>query len=878
MAGSHDPYVRTPYEWYIAGTWGIASLFLLYAWWRLPGGGPMLIPAGVSGSLALHAILRGASLMGRHRSAPALTRMQVAELLKKPCRGKDRMWFGWGFEWTPAHTQRAMDVMQAGIDEGETGHPGSAWIHGINAGKESDVFIPLKALEGHTLMFGTTGSGKAQPVHARVHTPCGWKLMGALNVGDAVTTPDGGSAMVDGIFPQGVLPMYRIRFADWREVEASGDHLWEVFEGETGLAEIHSTEEILGRLGTPGTVLSIRLTEPAAKPACALAADPYDMGARLAEDLGDASGGTVCIGECYPLFGGDAGSIEQRQALLQGVLDRRGESDVLQGWVRVLGMKSRELVLGIRELAWSLGAMTRVLETASGWDVWIWHPRPRTLFRDSPVRFQLPERAPRRLRILAVEPCGVAEARCIHIRHQDHLYLTDGYIVTHNTRAFEIMVTQAIHRGDAVVMLDPKGDKELRDRMERECRRAGRHDAFAFFHPAFPQTSIRLDPLRNFTRTTEIASRIAALLPSQSGGSDAFTAFSFRALNLVAQGLVEIGEKPTLKSLRYYIEGGPESLLIRAVTAHANRVDPDWRKNAEPYFARAREGKVKKLETIANPEHLAILEFYRQEWSNKRNGSEGIDGLISLVEHNRLHFSKMIASLIPTLNMLTSGELGPLLSPDDADTADPRKIFDTARLISSRHVAYIGLDSLSDAIVASALGSIILSDFASVAGAIYNSGQSPGRISLFVDEAAEVVNVPFIQILNKGRGAGFQVVMATQTLPDLIARTGDEARARQIIGNCNNLISLRIKDGDTQQFVVETFGQTYVRTVQENLSASKNSSHNVFHYSGGAGRSLTFTDSALFPQHLLGKLPNFHYVAALAGGKVVKGRLPVFSD
>jgi conjugal transfer pilus assembly protein TraD len=55
---------------------------------------------------------------------------------------------------------------------------------------------------------------------------------------------------------------------------------------------------------------------------------------------------------------------------------------------------------------------------------------------------------------------------------------------------------------------------------------------------------------------------------------------------------------------------------------------------------------------------------------------------------------------------------------------------------------------------------------------IYNSGIKPGRISMFVDEAAEVVNLPFIQILNKGRGAGFQVVMATPNLAGYCRKTG----------------------------------------------------------------------------------------------------------
>jgi conjugal transfer pilus assembly protein TraD len=442
------------------------------------------------------------------------------------------------------------------------------------------------------------------------------------------------------------------------------------------------------------------------------------------------------------------------------------------------------------------------------------------------------------------------------------------------------MVTQAIHRGDTVIMIDPKGDKELRDRMELECTRAGREDAFLFFHPAFPKSSIRLDPMRNFTRTTEIASRIAALLPSQTGGSDAFTAFAFRTLNLVAQGLLETGKRPSIKQLRYYIEGGAELLLVQAIGFHANRVEPGWNEiggSAEPFFIRARAGKARKMETITNPDWLATIEYYRTKLSNTSKGSEAIDGLLSLVEHNRMHFSKMIASLIPVLNMLTSGDLGELLSPNEEDAWDKRQIFDTSTIISGKHVLYVGLDALSDSIVSSAIGSIVLADFASVAGMIYNSGKKPGRISMFVDEANEVVNLPFIQILNKGRGAGFQVVMATQTLPDIVARLGDEARARQVIGNCNNLITMRIKDGDTQKFVVETFGQTYIKTLQQSMSNAVNSAENIINYSGNTGQSLTFGEHDLFPQHLLGQLPNFHYIASIAGGRVIKGRLPIIT-
>ncbi len=41
-----------------------------------------------------------------------------------------------------------------------------------------------------------------------------------------VTAPDGFYSLVEGIFPQGVLPVHRVTFSDGSVVEASEDHLW----------------------------------------------------------------------------------------------------------------------------------------------------------------------------------------------------------------------------------------------------------------------------------------------------------------------------------------------------------------------------------------------------------------------------------------------------------------------------------------------------------------------------------------------------------------------------------------------------------------------------------------------------------------------------
>lgn len=88
---------------------------------------------------------------------------------------------------------------------------------------------------GSFLFAGPSGTGKAQPLDALIKTPAtknnpsGWCRMGDIKVGDWVSTPDGGAAIVDGVFPQGKRRTYTITTTDGRQTEASDNHLWAVY-------------------------------------------------------------------------------------------------------------------------------------------------------------------------------------------------------------------------------------------------------------------------------------------------------------------------------------------------------------------------------------------------------------------------------------------------------------------------------------------------------------------------------------------------------------------------------------------------------------------------------------------------------------------------
>ena len=434
------------------------------------------------------------------------------------------------------------------------------------------------------------------------------------------------------------------------------------------------------------------------------------------------------------------------------------------------------------------------------------------------------------------------------------------------TRTMDLLVAQAVARGEAVFIIDPKGDKDLRDAAQKACERVGSPERFIFFHPGFPEESARINPLQNFSRPTELATRIAELIPSETG-ADPFKAFAQMALNNIVQGLITTGEHPTLVGIRRHLESGPDQLVTNAVSAHCDEKMPNWRQLAAPYREKARDRR--QMAT-------AMAKFYFDEVQGVAPSSD-LEGLLSMHQHDRDHFSRMVASLFPVLNMLTSGKIGELLSPSDRAVEDPRVITDSGKIIKGGHVAYIGLDSLSDSMVGSAIGSIMLSDLAAVAGERYNYGVGLRPVNVFVDEAAEVINDRFIQILNKGRGAKMRLIVATQTFADFAARTGSTHKARQVLGNINNIIALRVLDSETQKYIVDGLPKTRVRYVLQSQSNSLSADEPTM-FSGGSDQRLMEEEADLFPAPLLGNLPNLEFVAKLSGGRLWKGRVPILKN
>ena len=434
------------------------------------------------------------------------------------------------------------------------------------------------------------------------------------------------------------------------------------------------------------------------------------------------------------------------------------------------------------------------------------------------------------------------------------------------------LITQAVHRGDVVIVIDPKNSHRLKRVVRWACERYREADTFLEFHPAFPETGIRIDFTFNWQKPTELASRIQSIMPPDTAG--AFSAFGWDAVNVVVQGLVELEERPNLLKLMRYIEGGIEPILEAMLRRHyAAMLGPAWRDVPEmkKLLQDTQRGHVRRPSEASSNELLALVGYYEHHVPEAQR-TKTIDAQVRTFRHDREHYQKITANLLPVLSMLTSGDLGRTLAPDPFDAGDRRPIMNLEKIEQAGHVLYMCVDSLPDPSVASAIGALALADLAARAGMRYNLG-AYRRISLFVDEVSNVINLPLIEILNKGAEGGIYSTCAMQTLADLARRLGSEDAARMVLGNLNNLIALRTKDGPTQEFVVETFGSTSIHTLRVGLNHGADA--HLGDFSSSYSTQITETQEEAVPADILGKLPNLHYFASVSGGRRIKGRFQI---
>ena len=433
------------------------------------------------------------------------------------------------------------------------------------------------------------------------------------------------------------------------------------------------------------------------------------------------------------------------------------------------------------------------------------------------------------------------------------------------TKAFCHFIVQDIARGSTVIVIDPKGDTEMEATMRQACLQYGREEQYVYFHVGHPEKSARINPLANFCRPGELASRITATIPGQGGDGQVFINIGRSKLNAICEGLVYLGERPNLKLLLQYLLSR-EDLVQRVLSKYV----------ATHFSEQTLADLLSTTDGSSSASLRNLLNFFQDHKPEPDSKIKPIlDVVVSLLDLDSEQLMKMISSTIQQIETLTLGGLGELLSPPQTSNACAVDFSDMRTLCQKNSVVYIGLDSLTDATVSRALGSMFLADLTSLAGSIYNYGNNQNAsIALYVDEASEVTCEPFIQLLNKGRGAGFVIMAATQTISDFARRSGNEDEANTFLSNLNDVIALRTVDTKTQEFIANKFAETTIKTY---LSAHTFATDLDQASAKGAAVSERESEqkTRLIEPQLLGALPNGEFFATVSGGIAMKGRIPL---
>jgi len=279
------------------------------------------------------------------------------------------------------------------------------------------------------IFSGSRGRGKEQPLSSLVLTEHGYITMGDVEVGTKVYGHDGQLHPVTAIYPQGVKDIYKITFSDNTSARCGLQHLWQVEkDGKSSVVDIkqlleYSKKESLKNYFIP-------LCQPINFDVDGNVDEAYQKGRDFVSGTTD-----IATEDLYS-------NISIRTALLQGILDEAG--DVVEKFIKISDTNAA-LKKVVSWLVHSLGGII-VTEDAS---LKIFLPENITPFRLSrklslynstthvqPCRY-----------ITSIEKLPYKEAcQCIMVDSEEHLYITDNFIVTHNTEVATLIAAYLLHR------------------------------------------------------------------------------------------------------------------------------------------------------------------------------------------------------------------------------------------------------------------------------------------------------------------------------------------------------------------------------------------------------------------------------------------------
>lgn len=303
------------------------------------------------------------------------------------------------------------------------------------------------------IVLGPSSFGKSLSINELVVTPNGYVRNGDLKVGDYVIGKNGKPTKVIGVFPQGKRDLYRVTFSDGVSCLCDLEHLWDVnsfyqrhYEKKTSIEKSFITlslkqiiDEGLYKLFGGEYVYNFEIPtcEPVLFSKKEVNIDPYIIG----NDIAKSDSNNSYIHDDY-LYN----SLENRVRLLNGLMDNNGVCD--ENGCCTYNTKSEKLTEDIRQLVLSLGGFVNIKRNNLS-DSNVEYIITMSFSNPHVKVFSIKEKqvnvcyfnSERYIKSVKFE-CN-EEAQCIKVDAEDELYLTNDFIVTHNTSLTTAMASHA---------------------------------------------------------------------------------------------------------------------------------------------------------------------------------------------------------------------------------------------------------------------------------------------------------------------------------------------------------------------------------------------------------------------------------------------------
>lgn len=275
------------------------------------------------------------------------------------------------------------------------------------------------------LRSAPSGVGKALPNSTVIPTPEGYKKVGKVKIGDYLFDAFGKPTKVLAVYPQGLKRIWEVEFSDGRKAQCCEEHLWSYCTTEQSETQkenrqfyTSTTKGLLARItraATPEYQILVPMQKAVQYPEKEFSANPYKVGLFWGDKntvhFDGLPQGYLC------------GSIEQRQALLDGILEGGG---VVNKEAKKISFQTVSSTFRdeIAELAHGLGYKTKQSEIYQA---------------NLPISYliEIFDKENNSFNsIVKIAPTDkYEEMTCFYVDNEEHLFLTNDYIVTHNTRS-----------------------------------------------------------------------------------------------------------------------------------------------------------------------------------------------------------------------------------------------------------------------------------------------------------------------------------------------------------------------------------------------------------------------------------------------------------